>query len=525
MATILDANISTNKAHSNLDSNYGPYQDVNAAYDALKEQVSPIPGGGTIPSRIAPGLTVGINTAEGIVEYWWKDGVAKSDLVEKQTPGGGGLPDGMKVVTFHPNGGSGYQEPMFSTTNNVVLPECKFTPNGVSGEFKGWGVNATTGDVVNPNATVGLSDPSTVYYAIWKPLVPDTINIYGESDENTYIERNGRDITMNRPLQVSPGTTIDNITISSSETGFGINPNDVQIIGVQTAVNSIVGWRIAIGTFTAPNNDVTIKASSSVVKPVIIDGEGIEHIESISLTSDGVDVQPENGKYYVLIDKEVVINFTPDEPHMIDGEPSGVEGIEGAEWDSSNNQLKFIMPNDADDLTISVNVIEKPVKFGGCYIVNVGMDNEKDIINGYIETQEKTKLDLWVADCNASGYAINNQIKANPLPSAMGITFNSKGNGGYVSDVIDLSANENDTPNNGITLLMPKDNLAEYNINEANLIFIDGLGQESTVTLNITKGNFTSRLLTPSGYYILMYVFYNNGEQNFNKVSFNMSQI
>lgn len=50
---------------------YGPYTSTTAACTA-------------IPSAIrAKGLTVGITTIEGVVEYWFKNGITDSDLVVK----------------------------------------------------------------------------------------------------------------------------------------------------------------------------------------------------------------------------------------------------------------------------------------------------------------------------------------------------------------------------------------------------------------------------------------------------------
>ena len=55
----------------NIDALYGPYSSIETACSAI-----PL-------SRRALGLTVGIETENGIEEYWWKSGTEDEDLVEK----------------------------------------------------------------------------------------------------------------------------------------------------------------------------------------------------------------------------------------------------------------------------------------------------------------------------------------------------------------------------------------------------------------------------------------------------------
>lgn len=62
-----------NGAVADLNYLYGPYDSVSAATTAVTSTVR------------AKGLTVGITTTEGIVEYWFKNGITDSDLVVKST--------------------------------------------------------------------------------------------------------------------------------------------------------------------------------------------------------------------------------------------------------------------------------------------------------------------------------------------------------------------------------------------------------------------------------------------------------
>lgn len=67
-------NIKSNEACANIDYKYGPYHSLDEAYETLGEDGDDV---------IAIGLTVGILTDNGIVEYWFKNGITKEDLVLK----------------------------------------------------------------------------------------------------------------------------------------------------------------------------------------------------------------------------------------------------------------------------------------------------------------------------------------------------------------------------------------------------------------------------------------------------------
>ena len=73
MTAFVNGGITDTAKKSNLDSKYGPYESVHAAYTAL-----------TSPTDyVVVGLTVGIQTNDGIVEYWFQNGTNESDLVRK----------------------------------------------------------------------------------------------------------------------------------------------------------------------------------------------------------------------------------------------------------------------------------------------------------------------------------------------------------------------------------------------------------------------------------------------------------
>ncbi|MBQ1297539.1 MAG: hypothetical protein IIY21_26085, partial [Clostridiales bacterium] len=73
MTAFVNGGITDTAKKSNLDTKYGPYESVHAAYTAL-----------TSPTNyVVVGLTVGIQTNDGIVEYWFQNGTSESDLVLK----------------------------------------------------------------------------------------------------------------------------------------------------------------------------------------------------------------------------------------------------------------------------------------------------------------------------------------------------------------------------------------------------------------------------------------------------------
>lgn len=77
---------------------YGPYTDIPTALAIITTE------------RYA-GLTIGVSTAEGVVEHWWKNGTDDTDLtpkyVQSQTiistlPPSGVPEDGMEWIVYNP---------------------------------------------------------------------------------------------------------------------------------------------------------------------------------------------------------------------------------------------------------------------------------------------------------------------------------------------------------------------------------------------------------------------------------------
>lgn len=72
LATNITARINVMEPVPNVDINYGPYASVHEAYETLYNV-----------DAIAVGLTVGVTTADGIQEYWFRNGTTENDLVIK----------------------------------------------------------------------------------------------------------------------------------------------------------------------------------------------------------------------------------------------------------------------------------------------------------------------------------------------------------------------------------------------------------------------------------------------------------
>lgn len=73
--------IDYNVPHASLDALYGPWNSV-------EEALNNIPGPTTIGSITTEGqrhvgLTAGVITTDGVVEYWFKNGISDSDFIVK----------------------------------------------------------------------------------------------------------------------------------------------------------------------------------------------------------------------------------------------------------------------------------------------------------------------------------------------------------------------------------------------------------------------------------------------------------
>lgn len=84
---------STGTLHPSLEATYGPYENVEQAYNAISSTFG--------STSITVGLTVGIKSGDTIKEYWFNGGTSKSNLVPKvtETTSGSGTTSRSQVYT------------------------------------------------------------------------------------------------------------------------------------------------------------------------------------------------------------------------------------------------------------------------------------------------------------------------------------------------------------------------------------------------------------------------------------------
>ena len=257
MATNINNKIVCNEPHANLDSYYGPYDSVQ---DALQTLNSTTVNGVNYVKRYI-GLTVGIQTSEGIVEYWFKNGVENKDLVVKSTESS--MPQGVKIVTFDKNGATGGAQNSIMTDadGNIVLPECTLVKTGV--EFSKWSYNNvqySPGDVI----TIGTT---TTVTAVWNTIPVHKVawekDIEGVVEIKAYVN----DVEIDNGDNVPEGYTVKleaNIQPGYKFVGW------TGLSGSQTTDNPI--------EFVMGNSDVNIDVETTLYSAWCVcndDGEGL----------------------------------------------------------------------------------------------------------------------------------------------------------------------------------------------------------------------------------------------------------
>ena len=270
MATNINNRLVCNEPHASLDSYYGPYNSVHEAFTALADTIV----NGINYTKKYIGLTVGIwNSAHNeITEYWFKGGLNESNLVIK-TSDSGGLPSGVKIVTFDKNGGSGAQNSIITDTDSqVVLPECTFT--NASADFTAWSYNGTQEKPGRP-ITIGST---TVVKAIWGYKITWTV---GTGINKITGTANGVPISSGDLVQ--EGSTIELTAIMNS----GYNFSQWSGLPSGTSSNNPV-------TFTLGTSDLNITATgSAATQYYTVSWTTGTHIASITGKYNGTtNIQP-----------------------------------------------------------------------------------------------------------------------------------------------------------------------------------------------------------------------------------------
>lgn len=284
MATNINNKLVCNEPHANLDSYYGPYNSVDEAYSALSDTTV----NGVTYTKKFIGLTVGVwkdSNKNEIIEYWFKGGLNKSNLVEK-TSGGGGLPGNIKIVTFDKNGGSGVQNSILTDTNSQVkLPECTFTKSGET--FTKWSYN---GSQYNPGDIITIGS-ATVVQAVWSSTKPShkitwsagtgvsgitgTVNGVAISSGDSVKEGSSIKLTaaMNSGYNFSQWSGLPSGTSTNNPVSFAMGTSNISVTATgRTVTTYSVNWAVGSHvTITGEangrsiNNGATLNAGTVVI--------------------------------------------------------------------------------------------------------------------------------------------------------------------------------------------------------------------------------------------------------------------
>lgn len=181
----------TSSINSQLDNWYGPYNSLSAAISATRTTTDDFDPTLTYQWRYK-GMTVGIyNATGGVDEYWFKNGIADSDLIPK-IPDIAAILGNVKIVQFNANNGNGHMNSVLTDASSFVhLPACTFTSQG--GSFQGWGL--TSGEVgYQPGDDVAISQQLTTFYAIWSDTTSYTVSWTDGADYTITATANGTPI-------------------------------------------------------------------------------------------------------------------------------------------------------------------------------------------------------------------------------------------------------------------------------------------------------------------------------------------
>jgi len=202
MSTTINNTIICNEAHASLDSYYGPYKSLREALETLTSTKV----NGVDYNKRSVGLTVGIINKDKITEYWFQGGTDDNNLVMKNNESA--LPQGLKIVTFDKNGGTGVQNSIITDTEgNVCLPEC--TLSHTNGKFSKWSYG---GNQYDPGNAIQIGD-NTQVTAIWT-TTKKTYTVSWVNPDGGTISCTCNSERMTNPQTCNEGSTIIcNITI------------------------------------------------------------------------------------------------------------------------------------------------------------------------------------------------------------------------------------------------------------------------------------------------------------------------
>lgn len=368
MATNINNRLVCNEPHANLDSYYGPYNTVHAAYTALADTTV----NGITYTKKYIGLTVGVwkdSSHTEITEYWFKGGLSESNLVEKTSDAG--LPGGVKIVTFDKNGATGgvQNSVMTDADSMVMLPECTLTKSGST--FYKWSYN---GNPKSPGETVTIGSstvvqalrevpPTTQYTVSWN--IPSNGRIEGQTSTGTPVYNNDR---------LDAGTTVILTVVANS--GYQFKK------WTRTPTGSTIADNVC--TFQLRNNVSGVTAEvEAVISQYTLTYNSTEGIRELACK---VDDEPAPSGVKHNEGSTVIFTAAPEEGYSViwEGAP------EDAQITDEGKTLTFILRGET---TIRVKGEKKPVETGfyyyGCTSTENGAKGGGEDVNPSGETGTK----------------------------------------------------------------------------------------------------------------------------------------
>lgn len=239
-----------------MDKRYGPYNSVSAALSALTS------------SKRCIGLTIGIKSGNSIAEYWFKDGVQDSNLVEKA---------GDAYQNYKSNGGTKTRSEFYTSLKEII-------------DTSAYVVLHSNNNNVKVEVTVSKGEPAEIGSSFIEPPVGTTSSTSSESSvQLAYLQLDTKDLNINLPeesrtinVNISNGGgensyILDGSTIKKSYSGIGGTKNCKisltlplstyeQVIGFYDSKTGELLSNEQSYTFNTPSNGVsyiTIKFKNS----------------------------------------------------------------------------------------------------------------------------------------------------------------------------------------------------------------------------------------------------------------------
>lgn len=195
-----------------MDERYGPYDSVSAALTALTT------------SRRCVGLTIGVKSDNSITEYWFKDGVSDSNLVEKADS---------TYQNYKSNSGDKTKDDFYSTLTKIVDTSTYVILHANADNVK-VEVTLSDGEVIEIGSSSTTSTTSTT------STQPPS--------QQAYLQLDTKDLDVSLP----EGSRTVNVSISNGDsTSFVLNGNTVHYSysGMGGTIGSKVTLSLPLSTY------------------------------------------------------------------------------------------------------------------------------------------------------------------------------------------------------------------------------------------------------------------------------------